>query len=124
MFPGCQRALEARNGGPLRPHSLCHLCLSKTGLLPGFQQRVEEFCCLPFDTLNLDAHAGAAHEALDQLIMCFHVSPSSINPSPYKRKRPNWNVSCTACGNVVDYQHDKFEKDARPSVLFPSLPCR
>jgi hypothetical protein len=73
VLAGCQRALEARNGGPLRPHSLRHLRLSKTGLLPGFQQRVEKLCCLSFDTLNLGAHTGSTHEALDQLIMCFHV---------------------------------------------------
>jgi hypothetical protein len=65
VLPGGQRALKARNGRPLCPHSLCHLRLSKTGLLPGFQQRVEKLCCLSFDTLNLGAHAGAAHEALD-----------------------------------------------------------
>jgi hypothetical protein len=73
VLPGCQRALEARNGRPLCPHSLRHLRLAKTGLLSGFQQRVEKLCCLSFDTLNLGAHAGAAHEALDQLIMRFHV---------------------------------------------------
>jgi hypothetical protein len=72
VFPGCQRALEACNCGSLCPHSLRHLRLGKTGLLPGFQQRVEELRCLLFDTLNLGAHAGTAHEALDQLIMCFH----------------------------------------------------
>ncbi|TKS62688.1 MAG: hypothetical protein EWM73_02214 [Nitrospira sp.] len=27
---------------------------------------------LSLDTLNLGAHAGAAHQLLDQLIMCFH----------------------------------------------------
>jgi hypothetical protein len=73
VLPRCQRALEARNGRPLRPHSLRHLRLSKTCLLPGFQQRVEKLCRLSFDTLNLGAHAGTAHEAFDQLIMCFHV---------------------------------------------------
>jgi hypothetical protein len=65
-------ALETRNGRPLRPHSLDHLRLNKTGFLPGFQQRVERLCCLSLDTLNLGAHAWAAYEALDQLIMCFH----------------------------------------------------
>jgi hypothetical protein len=73
VLPGCQRALETRNGRPLCPHSLRHLRLSKTGFLPGFQQCVEKLCCLSFDTLNLGAHTGAAHEALDQLIMCSHV---------------------------------------------------
>jgi hypothetical protein len=73
MLPRCQRALKARNGRPLRPHSLRYLRLGKAGLLPSFQQRVEKLCCLSFDTLNLGAHAWAAHEAFDQLIMCFHV---------------------------------------------------
>jgi hypothetical protein len=73
MFPSCQCALKTRNSWRLCPHSLRYLRLSKTGFLPGFQQRVEKLCCLLFDTLNLGTHAGAAHEALDQLIMCFHV---------------------------------------------------
>jgi len=31
-----------------------------------------EALLLSFDTLNLGAHTVAAHEALDQLIMCVH----------------------------------------------------
>jgi hypothetical protein len=73
VLPRCQRALKARNRRPLCSHSLRQLRLSKTGLLSGFQQRVEKLCCLSFNALNLGTHAGAAHEALDQLIMCFHV---------------------------------------------------
>ncbi len=71
-FPVTSARSRRAMAGPCVPHSLRHLRLSKTGLLPGFQQRVEKLCCLSFDTLNLGAHTGSAHEALDQLIMCFH----------------------------------------------------
>jgi hypothetical protein len=73
MLSGGQRTLDARNGGGLRPHSLCHLRLGQTGFVPGFQQRVKELGLLPLETPNLSAHAGPPHQVLHQLVMRFHV---------------------------------------------------
>jgi hypothetical protein len=73
MLSGGQRTLDARNGGGLCPHSLCHLCLGQASLVPGFQQGVKEFGLLPLETPNLCAHAGPPHQVLHQLVMRFHV---------------------------------------------------
>jgi hypothetical protein len=77
MLSGSHRTLDARNGRSLCSHSLRHLRLGQSCLVPSFQQRVKEFCLLPLKTPNLCAHARPPYQVPYQLVMRFHVSPLS-----------------------------------------------
>ena len=87
VFPGGQRAFEARNGGRLCPHSPRHLRLVRPASCRAFNNASKELCCLLFDTLDLDAHAGTSALSASPVDHAFSRFTSFIRTSAISRSR-------------------------------------
>jgi len=73
MLAGCERALQPGNRRRLRAHALSKLCLRQARLVSGLEQPVEQRGLVTFDSLNFSPDARAAHQFLDDLLMCLHA---------------------------------------------------
>jgi hypothetical protein len=73
MLSRSQRSFKPGDRRGLRAHAFRDLRLGQAGIVPRFQQKIEQGTFLAFNTLHLFAHRGAAQEFGDYLVMGWHV---------------------------------------------------
>ena len=58
VLPAGKRPLQTSDSGSMRPHSSCHLPLSKPRFLPRFEQGIEQHGLFTLNTLHLARTPG------------------------------------------------------------------